>query len=158
MSDESRVEGNKATVTRMLQRLSAGDVAGFTDHLLPNYVRHSQAMPPELQEIRGKEQMRQWLQSNFAPFPDYREELEWLVGEGDFVAWRSRGSGTQTGSFGPFPASGKRMDLVIIGMHRFEGALIAETWTSWDNLAALTQLGHFPPGASAPHALTTRGS
>jgi len=39
------------------------------------------------------------------------------------------------------------MDLVIIGMHRFEGALIAETWTSWDNLAALMQLGHFPPAA-----------
>ena len=25
----------------------------------------------------------------------------------------------------------------------FEGALIAETWTSWDNLAALTQLLYF---------------
>lgn len=39
------------------------------------------------------------------------------------------------------------MDLVIIGMHRFEGALIAETWPSWNNLAALMQLGHFPPAA-----------
>lgn len=89
--------------------------------------------------------MHEWLQSNFIPFPDYHEELEWLVGEGDFVAWRSRGKGTQTGPFGPFASTGKRMDLVIIGMHRFEGALVAETWTSWDNLAALTQLGHFPP-------------
>ena len=59
--------------------------------------------------------------SNFVPFPDYHEELEWLVGDGDFVAWRSRGRGTQMGAFGPFPASGKQMDLVIIGMHRFEG-------------------------------------
>jgi len=23
------------------------------------------------------------------------------------------------------------------------GRIVAETWTSWDNLAALTQLGHF---------------
>jgi predicted ester cyclase len=144
-TSESRVESNKATVTLMLQRLSAGDVAGFTDHLSPNYVRHSQAMPRELQEIRGKEAMHQWLSSNFVPFPDYHEELEWLVGDGDFVAWRSRGRGTQMAAFGPFPASGRQMDLVIIGMHRFEGALVAETWTSWDNLAALTQLGHFPP-------------
>ena len=147
-TDGSHVESNKATVRRMLERLSAGDVAGFTDHLAPNYVRHSQAMPRELEEIRGKQAMHEWLLSNFAPFPDYHEELEWMVGEGDFVAWRSRGKGTQSGSFGPFPASGKPMDLVIIGMHRFEGALIAETWTSWDNLAALTQLGHFPPAAS----------
>jgi hypothetical protein len=37
------------------------------------------------------------------------------------------------------------MDIVIIGMHRLEGLLVAETCTSWDNLAALTQLAHFPP-------------
>ena len=145
---QSGVEINKMTVRNMLERLSAGDVAGFTDHLSPHYVRHSQAMPPELQEIRGKAAMHEWLLSNFGPFPDYHEELEWLVGDGDFVAWRSRGKGTQMGPFGPFPASGKQMDLVIIGMHRFEGSLVAETWTSWDNLAALTQLGHFPPAAS----------
>lgn len=72
------------------------------------------------------------------------EELEWVIAEGDFVAWRSRGKGTQTGAFAPFAPSGKQMDLVIIGMHRFNGGLIAETWTTWDNLAALMQLGHFP--------------
>ena len=146
--EDSRVTANKATVRHMLERLSAGDVAGFTDHLAPTYVRHSQAMPPGLQEIRGKEAMHEWLLSNLGPFPDYYEELEWLVGEADFVAWRSRGKGTQMGPFGPFPASGKQMDLVIIGMHRFEGALVAETWTSWDNLAAFSQLGHFPSAAS----------
>jgi predicted ester cyclase len=141
---DARVEANKATVTRMLERLSAGDVAGFTDCLVPNYVRHSQAMPPELQEIRGKDMMHEWLLSNLVPFPDYHEELVWLVGVGDFVAWSSRGTVTQSGPLGPFPATHKRMDLVIIGMHRFEEGLVAETWTSWDNLAALTQLGHMP--------------
>jgi len=78
---DPRVEANKATVRQMLQRLSAGDVAGFTNHLSPDYIRHSQAMPPELQEIRGRDAMHQWLLSNFVPFPDYQEALEWLVGE-----------------------------------------------------------------------------
>ena len=68
---EAMVAGRKATVRRMLARLSAGDVAGFTDCLTPNYVRHSQAMPPDLQEIRGKDMMHEWLQSNLVPFPDY---------------------------------------------------------------------------------------
>ncbi len=142
------VEANKATVRRILERLSAGDVAGFTSALAPNYVRHCQAMPPPLQEIRGREAMHGWLLSNLATFPDYREELEELVGEGNFVGWRSRGSGTQAGPMGPFPATHRRMEIVIIGMHRFEGGLIAETWTSWDNLAALTQLGLL--GTAAP--------
>jgi predicted ester cyclase len=101
-------------------------------------------MPPELQEIRGRDAMHQWLVSNMATFPDYHEELESLVGEGEFVAWRSRGVGTQRGALGPFPATHKRMDLIIIGMHRFEAGLVVETWTSWDNLAALTQLGLLP--------------
>jgi predicted ester cyclase len=131
----------------MLERLSAGDVSGFTEHLSPDYVRHCQAMPPDLREISGRDAMHQWLLSNFVAFSDFHEDLEWVVGEGDFVAWRSRGKGTQTGPFGPFAPSGREMDLVIMGMHRFEGGLIAETWTSWDNLAALMQLGHFPPAA-----------
>ena len=88
--------------------------------------------------------MHQFLLSSFTTFPNCTEELEWLVGEGDFVAWRSRGKGTQSGPLGPFPATGNQMDLVIIGMHRFDGPMIAETWTSWDNLAALSQLGLFP--------------
>lgn len=140
-----RAEENKATVRRMLERLNAGDIGGFTDALAPDYVRHCQAMPPDLQEIRGRDVMRGWLESNQATFPDYREEIECLVAEGDLVAWRSRGTGTQRGALGAFPATNKRIDLTIIGMHRFdEKGRVAETWTSWDNVAALTQLGLLP--------------
>jgi predicted ester cyclase len=139
---DTRVERNKATVRHMFDRLSAGDVGGYTQHLVPQYQRHCQAMPPELQEIRGSEAMHAWLASNLISFPDFQEEVEMLVGEGDFVSWRSRATGTQSGPMGPFPSTNKRMDVVIVGMHRFEGDQVAETWTSWDNLAVLTQLGH----------------
>jgi predicted ester cyclase len=142
---ESQVEANKEKVRTMLRSLNAGDIGGFVSALSPDYVRHSQAMPPELQEIRGSEVMGAWLAENQVTFPDYHEEIEWLVGEGDFVAWRSRGRGTMTGPMGPFPATGKAMEVVIIGMHRFEDGKVVETWTSWDNLAVLTQLGLLPP-------------
>jgi predicted ester cyclase len=140
-SPEEHVEQKKATVRRMLERLSAGDIDGFMEGIGPDYVRHCQAMPPELQEIRGRDTLRQWLVSNKETFPDYNEEIQMLVGEGDFVAWRSVGRGTQMGALGPFPATQRAMELVIMGMHRFDNGLIAETWTSWDNFAALTQLG-----------------
>ncbi len=139
-----QVEQNKALVKLVLENISKGDITGFTDHLAPNYTRHCQAMPPGLQEIKGKEAMHQWLVDNMQTFPDYHEEIEYLVGEGNFVAWRSKGIGTQQGALGPFPPTNKRMEITIIGMHRIEGGLIAETWTSWDNLAALIQLGLFP--------------
>jgi predicted ester cyclase len=138
---DPRIEANKTTVRRMLEKLNAGDLDGFVASLAPEWIRHSQAMPPHLQEMHGREAMKEWLEANQATFPDYREELEWLVGEGDFVAWRSKGTGTQRGPLGPFPPTERRVEIEIIGMHRFEGDLIAETWTSWDNVAVLTQLG-----------------
>ena len=141
---EWQVEANKAAVRRALAGVSAGDVDAFVSVLAPNYVRHCQAMPPGMEEIRGRAAMGAWLQENKATFPDYREELEMLVGEGEFVAWRSVGTGTMTGAMGPFPPTGRRMSIVIIGMHRFEHGTIAETWTSWDNVAALRQLGLLP--------------
>jgi predicted ester cyclase len=135
------IEANKSAVRTALARLSEGDVDAFVSMLAPNYVRHCQAMPPGMQDLHGPEAMRAWLMNNAATFPDYREEIEMLVGEGDMVAWRSRGSGTQRGELGPFPPTGRRMTITIIGMHRFEHGKVAETWTAWDNLAALTQLG-----------------
>jgi len=140
-SNPNALEKHKAALHGMLACLSAGDVDGFIHGLGPGYVRHCQAMPPELQEIQGAEVMRQWPLENKPTFPDYREQIEMLVGEGEFLAWRSIGTGTQTGAMGPFPATGKRMRVVIIGMHRFEKGKIVETWTSWDNLSVLVQLG-----------------
>lgn len=139
-------EANKAAVLQALARLSAGDVDGFVAMLAPDYSRHCQAMPPGMQELRGAQAMRAWLVANQASFPDYREEVEALVAEGDFVAWRSVGTGTMLGPMGPFPATRRRMSITIIGMHRFENGKVAETWTSWDNAAALAQLGLAPGG------------
>ncbi len=144
MGTDARLESNKETVRQMLQAISQGNIGGFIQALSANYVRHCQAMPPGMQELRGREVMEQWLKANQVTFPDYREEIEFLLAEGDVVAWRSRGTGTQRGALGPFPPTGKRMEIVIIGMHRFEGDLVAETWTSWDNVAALMQLGLMP--------------
>ena len=138
------VETNKATVRNAIERLNTGDVNGFVAMLAPNYARHCQAMPPPLQELRGPDAMRSWLVANKTTFPDYHEEIEMLVGEGDYVAWRSVGTGTQAGPMGPLPATGRRMSITIIGMHRFEIGKVAETWTSWDNVAAMSQLGLLP--------------
>jgi predicted ester cyclase len=135
------VEANKAAVRHALECLNAGHVDGFIGMLAPGYVRHCQAMPPEMQEFKGPDAMRAWLLANQQTFLDYHEEIEMLVGEGDFVAWRSLGTGTQTGPMGSFPATGRRMSITIIGMHRVENGKLAETWTSWDNVAALRQLG-----------------
>ncbi len=65
--------------------------------------------------------------------------------QGKYVAVRASYGGTQRGPFGPFPATGRRVDIEFLGMLRIEDGRIAEMWVEWDNLNILTQLGLFPP-------------
>ena len=69
-----------------------------------------------------------------------------LVAEKDKVAAYATYSGTQTGPFGDLPPKDKFMESKFMTIFRIENGQIAEIWVEWDNLAMLTQLGHFPPG------------
>ena len=83
--------------------------------------------------------------------PDARQEVDFMFADGNWVAVHATYAGTQDGAMGPFPPSGKRLELPFIGILRLENGKIAEIWVEWDNMNALTQLGHFPsPGAGAP--------
>jgi steroid delta-isomerase-like uncharacterized protein len=109
----------------------------------PNLVRHCQATP-EVQ-VRSLEDFWNFLQRDWATFPDAKIVLQQLIAEGDRVAIFATYEGTQLGPMGPFPPAGKRMSLDFAAFFRIENAKIAEMWVTWDNMAALSQLGHFPP-------------
>ena len=79
--------------------------------------------------------------------PDQQLEIKKLIAEGDLVAFWAIYKGTQTGQMGTFPPSNKYVELDFSGYHRLENGKIAETWITWDNIAFLSQLGHFPPVA-----------
>ena len=60
-------------------------------------------------------------------------------------------AGDSDSDFGPFPPSGKPVEIPFSGLLRLEDGKIAELWVEWDNLNALVQLGHFvPPGGETP--------
>jgi len=109
----------------------------------PTLVRHSAATPGL--NVTSLDEFRAFLETDIAAIPDSVQTIDIIFGSGDFVAVRARYAGTQTGPMGPFPPSGKKMELPYIGILRFEDGLIVEIWVEWDNLSALTQLGHFPP-------------
>jgi predicted ester cyclase len=68
-----------------------------------------------------------------------------MVAEGDMVATYGSFTGTQDGRMGLFPPTDKEVDSKFLSIIRLEDGKIAELWVEWDNLAILTQLGHFPP-------------
>jgi steroid delta-isomerase-like uncharacterized protein len=142
----TNLELNKSIVREYLEEVwNKKNPDSLEKYIALDYVRHCEAMPPPLQEIKGIEGLKQMYSMSVGAFPDWDEEIEILSAEGDKVAYLSRAKATQKGPFGPFPASGKCFTLTIIGIHRIADDKIAETWVTWDNVAWLTQLGHFPP-------------
>ena len=146
-----RAAENKQIVRRVMEEgVNQGDREVLREALAPDYARHSQATMG-MEEITGRDQMMAFFDATFSAFPDWHEEIELMVAEGDKVAYITTGTGTHEGAFGDIPATGKRVRIVNFIVHRIEDGKIAETWTGWDNLAFLMQVGLFPPPGGSPH-------
>jgi len=133
---------NKALVNRFGDASNAKDFDAIRELLAPDFVRHCQATPEVV--VQNREQFLQYLKADAAVTPDSRQTMQHLVAEGDLVAFWVNYEGTQEGQMGPFPALHKRMQLDVSGLFRIREGKLAELWVTWDNLAALAQLGHFP--------------
>jgi steroid delta-isomerase-like uncharacterized protein len=137
------LEKNKSLFNRFGEALNARNFDAVRDLLAPDFVRHCQATPDVV--IKNREQFLEYLKMDAAVFPDSRQTAELIVAERDFVAFWLKYEGTQKGQMGPFPPSHKRMLLDVGGIFRIRDGKFAELWITWDNLASLAQLGHFPP-------------
>ncbi len=139
---------NKALVNRFGEAVNARDYATLRQILAPDFVRHCQATPDVVIQTSG--QFIDYLKADATVFPDSRQTLQRVVAEGDQVGFVVTYEGTQEGPMGPFPPSHKKMHLDVGGVFRIADGKLAELWVTWDNLAALTQLGHFPPQQPTP--------
>ena len=135
---------NEEVVLAMVEAINGRDL-GALDGLIAADLRRHSAATPEV-EVRSLDDFKTFLQADFASFPDSRVTVNRIMSEDDMVALHATYAATQEGPMGPFPATGKRMEVPFIGMLRIADGKIAEMWVEWDNLAGLTQLGHFPPG------------
>ena len=142
-SPTPQTEVNKGVIHRFEEALNNGNSDIIYELIAPDFVRHCQATPDT--QVRSREDYKSFGQQFATAFPDARYTTHVLVAEGDKVATYATFTGTQTGSYGPFPPSGKRMESKFLSIFRLEEGKIAELWIEWDNLAILTQLGHYPP-------------
>lgn len=142
------LERNKTLVVEALAALDAGALDDLDRFHAADYVRHSQATPDAV--VENLEDFKALPSVWGDTYSDIESTLDMLVAEGDRVAFYGSFRATQTGSMGPFPATGKRMVSEFAGYHRIAGGKIAETWVTWDNLAVLAQLGLFPSPGPEP--------
>ncbi|MCW8926470.1 MAG: ester cyclase [Xanthomonadales bacterium] len=127
----------------MVEAINARNLAGLDALIAPNVKRHSAATAGVT--VSNLDEFKAFLTNDFAAVPNSVMEIEIIFGNDDFVALRAIYSGTQSGQMGPFPPTGKDFTLPFIGILRFENGVISEIWVEWDNVYALTQLGHLNP-------------
>lgn len=136
---------NKALVREFVAIGNAREFDRLPEVVADTFNRHSQATPGLV--ITNRDAFRAFMEQDLLAFPDSQVTLHQLVAEGDRVAVWATYSGTQQGPMGGFPPSGKRMAVDFGAVFRIENGLIAELWVTWDNMAALGQLGLLPKPA-----------
>ena len=130
-----------ATIRRMYDLLSAGDIDGFGDLIADDFVEHEET--PGLEPT--KEGVKQFFHMYRAAFPDLRMEPQDVVASGDKVVARARATGTNQGEFMGMPATGKSVDVQLIDIIRFgDDGLAREHWGVFDALGMMQQLGAIP--------------
>jgi steroid delta-isomerase-like uncharacterized protein len=135
-----------ATMRRLYDLINAGEIDGFGEFLAEDFVEHEET--PGLEPT--KEGVKQFFHMYKAAFPDLRMEPQDVLVAGEKVVARTRATGTHQGEFLGMPATGKRVDVQLIDIIRFDDdGLAREHWGVFDALAMLQQLGAIPEQPSA---------
>lgn len=101
--------------------------------------------------LRGREGFKQFMQAWATSFSDATVSDATYIDGGDVVVAEFHGRGTNDGAMGPFPATGKSMNLPFCEIMRFDQAgRIISGAIYYDVMSMLTQLGLAPaPAGSA---------
>lgn len=140
-------EANKAIARRVVEDIfNAGRLEVADEIVTPDFVGHDPASP---EPITGPEGLRRQAEGYRTAFPDVRLTIEDEIAEGDRVVTRWSARGTHEGELFGIPATGKQATVTGITIDRIDDGRIVETWTNWDTLGLLQQLGAIPAMAEA---------
>jgi predicted ester cyclase len=80
-------------------------------------------------------------------FPDTHFTVDAQLADGDYVITRWTATGTQEGELMGLAPSHKRVTVTGITIDRFEGGKVVESWSNWDTMGMMQQLGAVPAQA-----------
>ena len=131
-------ETNKAVVRRLLEQSTGPQADSVIEELVaPNFRTHE---GDDAQEV-GVEGFKQLAASFRTAFADGKFVIEDMVAEGDKVVTWAYFIGTHTGPLEGMPPTGQRVKVKDVDLFRLEGGKVVETWTHFDQLGMMQQLG-----------------
>lgn len=144
-------EENKAIVRRSFDELfSQGDLDVADAVIAADYVGHDPALP---QPMHGPLEFKRFVTMYRTAFPDLTLTVEEQIAEGDRVVTRFTARGTNRGALMGIPPTGRRVTITGISIDRMVDGKSAESWTNYDLLGLMQQLGILPgPNVPPPDA------
>jgi steroid delta-isomerase-like uncharacterized protein len=135
--DGQQVARNKEVVRRTHDLVwSKGNLSAIDELYAADFVCHFLVGP----EWRGREGVREVVTNHRRSFPDWNEEIEDIIAEGDRVVTRFRSSGTHRGEFQGIPPTGRRVTISEVAIVRVVNGQIVEQWGFPDIAGLLQQL------------------
>ena len=112
------------------------------DLIAEDFVAHT----PGSERFKGLAEAKEAHRQSLRAFPDRKNVIEDVVGEGDRAFARVRMTGTNTGGLPWFgiPANGQKVDVEWITEFRVQDGKVVETWGQMDLMTMMQQLGMAP--------------
>lgn len=140
------LDANKDLVRRYYEDVLNGRSVALLDKLaVSDYDEHS-PFPGQPNGLEGLKARAGALLSAFDP---YVFSVRELVAEGDTVVAYWTNTATHSGSFMGIPATGRRLSISGIDIHRIRDGRMAEHWHVVEELQMLQQLGLVPSPEAA---------
>lgn len=117
---------------------------GNTDLIPEIYAEDFIGHAPGGRRIEGRAGIRKTVEDHRAAFPDWHEEVELLLVDGDFIVTKFRSTGTHRGRFLEYPATGRRIEITETCIYRMVEGRIAEQWMYPDVASLRKQLAPVP--------------
>ena len=137
---------NAATVLQMLDAAwNRGDTSVLHTTVAEDHIDHD-----DNGDDIGRDHLVQAILAYRAAFPDMRMSFDDQIADGDKVVTRWTANGTHQGQLDAIPATGRLARISGIFIHQLTDGEITESWTSFDRLGLLQQLGVIPSADSAP--------
>jgi len=136
------MEKNASGSKRIIEELFGGGNYDVAHELVSaGAVGHDPALP---EPVNGPKGLIEAARGYRDAFPDLRMTADQSIAEGDYVATRWTGRGTHKGELFGIPATGKEATVTGISIDRWADGKIVESWTNWDTLGLLQQIGAVP--------------
>jgi steroid delta-isomerase-like uncharacterized protein len=139
-------EENIATSKRGLEEaFNRGNLSVIDEDTTEDFVGHDPITGDQDREA-AKQQIASYRQA----FPDIHITIDDIFASGDKVVMRWTGSGTFENEFMGLKPTHQEGDPVRgITIDRYEGGKIAESWTQWETLTFMRNVGAIPEQAAA---------